>query len=146
MNYCQDGVFAYTEDPGCSLGNCDVYDYAKGVYGHFSYEKEVNGKPFFKGEQFGIYFASVYWLIGPHSMTGNVNGYGYYMIDVPCPNLLVPPLVDWRLLNINGWYIYRSIRFLTTCKYNIIKSTVHLLTSKVISIIYFFFLCRVGGS
>ena len=121
MHYCQDGMYIYDETEEIQ----PYYSYAENIGGHYKYSKKVNGRPYFTNEEYGIWWSNGYWLIGTNEIIGQTDGHAYYWADVHCPSQLY--MIDWMLIEKDGWILYRSIQFITKCKYILI--TAYLLTS-----------------
>ena len=99
-NYCQDGLQV-------SFATESQEYFTVPIYGHYELQpNNVNGRPYFKNPTVGYSMwwdgTGHSWYIGIDAEAGQSFGFGYYNIDVFCPNQFSEG--DWMLWNGDVWF------------------------------------------
>ena len=110
MKHCQDGILVYTESQ--EYYDCEGYGQC---YGHYEIQPSIiNGRPYFKMGEIGIWYTSGVWYIAPISYLGQNLGFAYYATDSFCP-YQVQDQTDWIVLYASGWELANE-NLLISCK------------------------------
>ena len=118
MNYCQYGIEVY-------YGTVtQQYTYIP-IYGHYELQPgDVNGRPYFKKNDFNDYGFGLWWdgashwIIGSDKNKGQSIGLAVYTKDVFCPHQLTE--WNWNLYDGANW-IYAGKDLGISCKYIYVK-------------------------
>ena len=81
MNYCRDGVHIYFAT--------ETQQFIYNIYGYYELQpNNVNEKPYFKSDYYGLWWGIDEWWIGDASKVGQTYGMAYYGKDVFCPHMI----------------------------------------------------------
>ena len=108
MNYCQDGLQVY-------FGTETLQYYDEDIFGHYQLQTyDVNGRPWFKKADYGLWAVGTNWFIGPVSDIGQPFGVANNQKDVFCPHQLSD--WDWRL-SYGGTWVQAGPMLGITCEW-----------------------------
>ena len=111
LKHCQDGIEVYYKTETLQYEN---------FYGHYKIEPSIviHDRPYFKNEQYGLWWSGGYWYIGDDFSQGSAYGFAMYTSDVFCPSQLIQDTITWYLyFAIHGWvpagdYLHMSCKYI----------------------------------